>query len=183
MTGSATPMQISHCWTSRLVVVRSASSGTEKGDDEAEQGPHLEPDVLDKIVIKSAAELDGFDDGGEVVVGDHPDPDAGGLGGGDRSLGGGAGRIDDPHEGEQFQVIDEGQQVGGGVKGRGVEVLARGGHHPQPLPAQPPVLGQVQLPEPSLGGDRPRIRVVNSGGARQELIGCAFHKAADYLLA
>jgi hypothetical protein len=46
--------------------------GADEGDDVAEQAADLEPDVPGEVVIQPAAEFDGLDDGGEVVVGqDH----------------------------------------------------------------------------------------------------------------
>src|SRR3954470_7848615 len=42
----------------------------EEGQDHPGQRAHLEPDVLDEVVVQAAAELDGPDDRGEVVVGD-----------------------------------------------------------------------------------------------------------------
>ena len=45
---------------------------SEEGDDEADEHPHLEADVLRQVVVEAAAELDRLDDGREVVVGeDH----------------------------------------------------------------------------------------------------------------
>ena len=43
------------------------------------------------------------------------------------------GRVDDADQGEQLQPGDQREQVGAGVEGRRVEVLARGGDHPQAL--------------------------------------------------
>ena len=43
----------------------------EERDDEAEQAAHLEPDVLDEVVVQPAPQLDRLDDGREVVVGQH----------------------------------------------------------------------------------------------------------------
>jgi hypothetical protein len=47
-------------------------AGTKERGDVAEQAADLEPDVPGEVVIQPAAEFDGLDDGGEVVVGqDH----------------------------------------------------------------------------------------------------------------
>src|SRR3954470_9161649 len=43
-------------------------AGAEEGQDHPGQRAHLEPDVLDEVVVEAAAELDGLDDRGEVVV-------------------------------------------------------------------------------------------------------------------
>ena len=59
-------------------------AGTQEGDDEPEQGAHLEADVAGQVVVQAAAQFDGLDDGGEVVVGqDHHRGFLGHLGAGD----------------------------------------------------------------------------------------------------
>ena len=59
-------------------------AGAEERDDEPEQASHLEADVAGQVVVEAAAELDGLDDRGEVVVGeDHHRGFLGHLGAGD----------------------------------------------------------------------------------------------------
>ena len=53
-------------------------------EDERDQRGHLEADVLGEVVVDAPTELDGLDDGGEVVVGqDHDRGFLGDLGAGD----------------------------------------------------------------------------------------------------
>ena len=68
--------------------------------------------------------------GGDVVAGDHPDPDVGCLGLGHRRLGLGPGRVHHPDQGGHLELLDMGQQVTLGVEADGVEVTLGGGHHP-----------------------------------------------------
>jgi hypothetical protein len=129
------------------------------------------------------AELAGDSGRGDrVVTSDHPDLDACGPGRGDRCPGGGAGRVDDPDQGEQFRVGHEREQVGAGVEGGGVEVLARGGHHPQALLPQPLVLSQVQLAEFAVGRYRASVGVEDRRGAGEQLVGGALDEAADHFV-
>jgi hypothetical protein len=107
-----------------------------------------------------------------VIAGDHPDPDARRLGRRDRGLGGGARRVHDPDQSQHLQAAHQRQQVGAGIEGRRVEVLARGGQHPQALLPQPLVLGQVALPEVAVGRHRPGVGVEGElGEARVRLPG------------
>ena len=158
--------------------------------------PGDHPDVVDRaqrLVVAHGPELGPGDHravdaelagdrgrGHRVVAGDHPDLDAGRPGRGDGCLGGGPWRVDDPDQGEQLQIGHQREQVGAGVERGRVEVLARGGQHPQALLAQPLVLGQVQLPELAVGRHRPGVGVEDGRGARQQLVGGALDVAADH---
>src|SRR5207248_8693386 len=63
--------------------------------------------------------------------------------------------VHDADQGDQLQPGDQREQVGMGVEGGPVEVLARGGDHPQALLAQPLVLGQVRFRKSSSAGAEP----------------------------
>ena len=105
--------------------------------------------------------------GDRVVAGDHPDPDPGRLRGRDGSLAVGRGGSTIPTSDSSSRPSTSGEQVGVGVEGGRVEVLAGGGQHPQALLAEPLVLRQVALPELAVGGHRPRVGVEDRRGPRE----------------
>src|SRR4029450_13014882 len=101
--------------------------GADEDGDVGDQGGHLEPEVLEQVVVQVAAVVDRLHDGGEVVVGqDHDRGFLGRLGAGDA-----------------HGDADVGRLEGGGVVD---PVPGHGDHVPGPL-EQP---DQAQL---VLGGD------------------------------
>ena len=68
--------------------------------------------------------------GGDVVAGDHPDPDVGRLGLGHCRLGLGPGGVHHPDQGGHLKLLDVGEQVALGIEPDEVEVTLGGGHDP-----------------------------------------------------
>ncbi len=68
--------------------------------------------------------------GGDVVAGDHPDPDVRRLGLGHCGLGLGPGRVDHPDQRGHLELLNVGQEIALGIEPDQVEVTLGGGHDP-----------------------------------------------------
>ena len=120
---------------------------------------------------------------GRVVAGDHPHPDAGVAALGDGRLGLGARRVDDPDHGQQGQVLDQAEQVAGGVEGRRVEVAL--GHHHHPLARLGDAVVGLRGQRAVLVGDRDQgpVGIPVGAAARDQHVRGALDIAAHHRLA
>ena len=130
------------------------------------------------------AQLAGDRLGGDgVVAGDHADLDAGRMGGRDGVLRGRPRRIDDAHDGEERQAVEQRQQVGVRVERGRVEVLLAGRHDPQAHACRGARSRRGTLSRSCATGTLRAVGAVRAHGAGQELVRGALDVAADDVLA
>ena len=118
--------------------------------------------------------------GDRVVAGDHAHLDPGGVRDRDRVLRRRPRRVDDAHERERRQPVQQREEVGVRVERRRVEVLPPCREDAETLLAEPLVLGLVALLEP--GVDLDQVEVVRRERLRragEQLVGRALDEAAD----
>ena len=117
--------------------------------------------------------------GGDVVPGDHPDPDVRGLGSFHRRLGLLPGRVDHADQAGHLQAGDVAEQVTTGVELGRVEIADRGGHHPPALALHPLHVLRVRLCQGLIPGKARRPGQRRSGPVHHRGRG-ALDEAADH---